>query len=99
MERKRRIMRKRRSIINLLKLAKEMSQDQEELNNLFGENEYMYYKVDDLVDIILDLIEVGDDERGLKRDPFYCVIYDYTLDYSDLSASEVCEKIYKMMGE
>ena len=84
------------SATKLLEMMKDLSDEQKQIDEVFGENEYLYYKVDDLVDIMLDEMGIPDDSKGLCREKYYQLIYDYTLGYSDLSAEEVLDRIIDM---
>ena len=90
---------KKENQIKLFKLIKEMSYEQRNLDEVFGETEYLYFKVDKLVDLMLSEIGIPSDDRGLLREPFYQVIYDYALDYSDLTATQVVNKISNLKEE
>ena len=82
--------------VKLLKLAKKISKEQRQLSKVIGESEFLYEKVDEVDDIILDLLGIEDDVRGAYRDEYYILMCDYTLDLNDKLAEEVIEEIIKI---
>lgn len=91
-------MSQKHDVINLLELMQEISDDQKELSDVIGENEYLFSKVDVLGDVILDMLGVPEDnslqydrkdDEFFTRDPYYQTIYDYTLRLEDYTAEAV----------
>ena len=91
-------MNKKKVVVKLLETMREISDTQKDLDDIIGETEFLFFKVDDLSDILLDILDIPednslehsrDDEDFFTRDTFYGLVFDYTLRQSDISASEV----------